>query len=954
MRHHPVVNAPLRWAVLVSVVLLLVGVGGEGVWAAPPPQGQTRRVQFRDLAFSYDASLARTVNARDVPGGSLWSFQLQPRHIKFDFEGYPEQGWEPGIYAYPLDDLGLNRRATVETLRFVLGQRDTLRDLYPTYLPGTAGFPSLSLLPAVNAGYFLMLKLGTVETQSVSGLRFITQFSQNVPLVQGDELVYIFQGMTNDGQYYISAVFPVRPVRPLDPAPSWRGDQSAEQFERYNRAMADRLERASLGDYAPALDRLDAVLRSLTVGALPPPPPSPSPTASPRPPTATTTRTPPPPTATATASPTVTRTPTATATHRPPTATPTPTGSPPVCGKVITLSFRSGLTGYFMPGFLPCDGNAALGKAPVWLESGAGALEADKVYRLHDAVVRPRGGMEPIGFDPITRAVSDWTRAEPIAGCEVCGLKPPAVPTPALGVRLVDWRWEVEPRAFKESRLALTLEGSGLPPAPLGYITHVTAKDMFERSIEYWFDSEQPDPGSFLSERHLKAGKFETQLKGLRFPTILDGYLEVEVWPKGKPEAASHVLRSFKVPSSDESYQDCLSAMVKVALEFIKVPGPKELARQQELQVKLSAKALETQGRLDLCGANAGCQAHEMDQMLDQFAELGIEKLVGLHPLGRLALVFKGLAEAGMDAVKCVIWLKDFLAGWQGQQARQGQAVNTVMTASPVYPLVSNAAGQRVGFLPNGQLVEEITDAYAAEVGGKRFIFYPGRAPAELKISGYEDGVMSVYAALASDTTASLQLAYRDVPVTPGMQAQLSLTDANPMLQLDMNGDGRPEQSLTPSQVTAGSSSGDRQLEPPRSNPAPAPAAAPLSPLAVVGLLLALAAGVGVAVALLTHRAPRPQAPLAVLLIPPSTSVPILRLPFSIGRLAGCDLVLDDPQVSRQHARIVQRDGQLTLEDLDSANGVFVNGQRVTSAPLHAGDELQVGGLRLQLKKPDS
>ena len=62
-----------------------------------------------------------------------------------------------------------------------------------------------------------------------------------------------------------------------------------------------------------------------------------------------------------------------------------------------------------------------------------------------------------------------------------------------------------------------------------------------------------------------------------------------------------------------------------------------------------------------------------------------------------------------------------------------------------------------------------------------------------------------------------------------------------------------------------------------------------------------------------------------------------------IGRAADTSIRLQDDGVSRHHARIVQRDGDLCIEDLESANGTLVNGNRVRSAILRDGDKIQVG-----------
>ncbi|MBN1659405.1 MAG: FHA domain-containing protein [Anaerolineae bacterium] len=64
---------------------------------------------------------------------------------------------------------------------------------------------------------------------------------------------------------------------------------------------------------------------------------------------------------------------------------------------------------------------------------------------------------------------------------------------------------------------------------------------------------------------------------------------------------------------------------------------------------------------------------------------------------------------------------------------------------------------------------------------------------------------------------------------------------------------------------------------------------------------------------------------------------------MTIGRWHDNDVVVDDRWVSRYHARVVRRDDRYVVEDLDSKNGTFVNGQRITApAPLRDGDQVQV------------
>lgn len=66
--------------------------------------------------------------------------------------------------------------------------------------------------------------------------------------------------------------------------------------------------------------------------------------------------------------------------------------------------------------------------------------------------------------------------------------------------------------------------------------------------------------------------------------------------------------------------------------------------------------------------------------------------------------------------------------------------------------------------------------------------------------------------------------------------------------------------------------------------------------------------------------------------------------PFTIGRSPHCDIVLDDRQVSRYHARISWHNDCYYVEDLGSKNGTEVNGEkRLVPAALHDGDEFLVG-----------
>jgi pSer/pThr/pTyr-binding forkhead associated (FHA) protein len=71
------------------------------------------------------------------------------------------------------------------------------------------------------------------------------------------------------------------------------------------------------------------------------------------------------------------------------------------------------------------------------------------------------------------------------------------------------------------------------------------------------------------------------------------------------------------------------------------------------------------------------------------------------------------------------------------------------------------------------------------------------------------------------------------------------------------------------------------------------------------------------------------------------------RSPMTIGRAPQSDVFLDDITVSRDHALLERGANGLEITDRGSLNGTYVNRQRIETAQLADGDELQIGKYRL-------
>jgi K+-sensing histidine kinase KdpD len=75
-----------------------------------------------------------------------------------------------------------------------------------------------------------------------------------------------------------------------------------------------------------------------------------------------------------------------------------------------------------------------------------------------------------------------------------------------------------------------------------------------------------------------------------------------------------------------------------------------------------------------------------------------------------------------------------------------------------------------------------------------------------------------------------------------------------------------------------------------------------------------------------------------------------LELPCVVGRSGDADLTFSDSAISQRHARIDESRGEIWIEDLKSANGVYVNGQRIVEKTLlKSGDLIQLGRSHFRL-----
>ena len=78
-------------------------------------------------------------------------------------------------------------------------------------------------------------------------------------------------------------------------------------------------------------------------------------------------------------------------------------------------------------------------------------------------------------------------------------------------------------------------------------------------------------------------------------------------------------------------------------------------------------------------------------------------------------------------------------------------------------------------------------------------------------------------------------------------------------------------------------------------------------------------------------------------------NIPLIREQLTVGRRESCDICMQFPNISGMHCQLTFRNGYWYVRDLNSTNGVKVNGLRVQEKLLHPGDEIAIAKRRFTI-----
>jgi hypothetical protein len=242
-------------------------------------------VSYQKVEFYYADNLASDVNATVMPACVLRQASdkpdcAAPKHLAFTLVSFGSPQSENSFYSssniriYLIADFRkiLAISPYLQTFDTEIRSLQRLIGKKPTSWQG-----KIPYLPYIDATQSFHAHLKYIKFKGGQGVGSVVRYDIENTLVQDRQLAYTFQGITNDGRYYISATFPI--IAPSLNLPKngritvYEGYhlpssvslfyQQEKKYQVYLKRMQNKLEKMPTDQYAPNLELLEELVGSL-------------------------------------------------------------------------------------------------------------------------------------------------------------------------------------------------------------------------------------------------------------------------------------------------------------------------------------------------------------------------------------------------------------------------------------------------------------------------------------------------------------------------------------------------------------------------------------------------------------------------------------------------------------------------------------------------------------------
>ncbi len=240
--------------------------------AASPVPGAA--VSFDRLSLILPAGVASGATGSLVDkaeGDNVPPWGVAPAHIQLKLDGYALQDkfHQPEIYVYPADEFAQMQNGAAQSL-------ERLRNLLAPNSSVPMTTENLPFVPFFEATQVFAADVKVVLFQHGKGVRELTEYAQYAAPVNNNELIYQFEGLTDDGKYYVIAILPLTApglqenaqpgaAVPEGGVPAPDLSSASPDFPGYYAKVQQMLEGLQPGAFTPSLDLLDALIGSMSI-----------------------------------------------------------------------------------------------------------------------------------------------------------------------------------------------------------------------------------------------------------------------------------------------------------------------------------------------------------------------------------------------------------------------------------------------------------------------------------------------------------------------------------------------------------------------------------------------------------------------------------------------------------------------------------------------------------------
>lgn len=228
-----------------------------------PPQVN---VTCNEFSFHLEPVLGSGVECETVPENSnsdipAYYLFVYPAHTELTILDYPltRTQFPPRVWVYPVDRFG-------ELLPDFLPDR--VSDLQRTISDGAWEGGVLPFLPIILERQVFVVHETGASFNGGRGVRFITAYIEGAHPVSNRNLIYTFQGLTDDGRYWVSVTLPISsPVLPADdytPPEGYSMDDLIKDYDTYLNELQSVLDAQAPDTFSPAIQDLDNLVQSIT------------------------------------------------------------------------------------------------------------------------------------------------------------------------------------------------------------------------------------------------------------------------------------------------------------------------------------------------------------------------------------------------------------------------------------------------------------------------------------------------------------------------------------------------------------------------------------------------------------------------------------------------------------------------------------------------------------------